>query len=97
MHDLTGFQRDICYIIAGLDDPNGREIQEDLDDYYEQAINPGRLYPNLDSLATMGLIEKAEKNGRSNEYRLTSRGRRDVVARLEWEERVVGEQIEFSP
>ena len=34
MHDLTAFQRDILYILAGLDEPKGVEIKDELDEYY---------------------------------------------------------------
>ncbi|OIB56593.1 helix-turn-helix transcriptional regulator [Natrialba sp. SSL1] len=33
-----------------------------LKDYYETAIQHGRLYPNLDSLVDKGLIEKRQAN-----------------------------------
>jgi DNA-binding PadR family transcriptional regulator len=58
MHDLTGVQRDIRYVIAGLDEPHGLAIKAELDGYYEQKINHGRLYLNLDSLVEKGLVEK---------------------------------------
>ncbi len=35
MHDITGFQRDILYVIAGLEEPHGLAVQSELDDYYE--------------------------------------------------------------
>ncbi|WP_134672322.1 hypothetical protein [Halorussus marinus] len=31
MHDLTGFQRDILYVIAGLDEPHGLAVKAELD------------------------------------------------------------------
>ncbi len=43
MHDLTGFQRDILYVTVGLEEPHGLAIKDELDDYYEQEINHGRL------------------------------------------------------
>lgn len=58
MHDLTSFQRDVLYIVAGLTAPNGLGIKDDLDDYYATDINHGRLYPNLDTLVEKGLIKK---------------------------------------
>jgi len=36
MYDLTGFQRDLLYVIAGLDEPHGLAIKEELEDYYEK-------------------------------------------------------------
>jgi DNA-binding PadR family transcriptional regulator len=85
MHDLTGFQRDLLYVIAGRDDPHGLAIKADLDDYYGTEINHGRLYPNLDVLVDKGLVEKGKLDDRTNVYTLTRRGRREVGARREWE------------
>ena len=43
MHDLTAFQRDILYILAGLDEPKGVEIKDELGEYYDSGIYSGRL------------------------------------------------------
>lgn len=91
MYDLTEFQRDILTIIAGLDEPHGLAIKEALDDYYGEDINHGRLYPNLDTLVEKGLVEKGEKDRRTNEYRVTERGRRELVARREFENELIGD------
>lgn len=85
MHDLTAFQRDLLYVIAGTDRPYGLEIKEALDDYYEKEIQHGRLYPNLDTLVEKGLVEKGELDRRTNYYNLTRRGQREITARQEWE------------
>ncbi|MFB6078486.1 MAG: PadR family transcriptional regulator [Halarchaeum sp.] len=85
MHDLTGFQRDLLYVIAGADEPHGLAIKEELEDYYESEIHHGRLYPNLDTLVDKGLVEKGEKDQRTNYYTLTRRGRRELDARRDWE------------
>ena len=85
MHDLTGFQRDILYVITGLEEPHGLAVKDELDDYYEQEINHGRLYPNLDDLVDKGLLEKGELDKRTNVYTVTKRGLREIEARREWE------------
>ncbi|MFB6136688.1 MAG: PadR family transcriptional regulator [Halobacteriaceae archaeon] len=94
MFDLTGFQRDLLYVIAGLDDPHGLAIKEELEDYYESEIHHGRLYPNLDTLVEKGLVEKGEQDRRTNYYALTQRGRRELVARREWEDEYLEEHEE---
>lgn len=85
MHDLTGFQRDLLYVIAGLGEPKGLAIKEELDAYYGEDINHGRLYPNLDAVVEKGLIQKGQKDNRTNAYSLTQRGQREIEARREWE------------
>ncbi|MGB9966211.1 PadR family transcriptional regulator [Halobacterium hubeiense] len=85
MYDLTGFQRDLLYVIAGLDEPHGLAIKDELEEYYESEIHHGRLYPNLDTLVDKGLVEKGELDQRTNSYTLTRRGRREIAARRNWE------------
>ena len=89
MYDLTGFQRDMLYVAAGKDEPNGLAIKEELDEYYESEIHHGRLYPNLDELVDKGLIEKGQIDRRTNSYEVTQRGRREIEARREWEDQYV--------
>lgn len=91
MHDLTGFQRDLLRGIAALtkDDergPKGLHILEWLEDTAGYAeVHHGRLYPNLDTLVDMGLVNKQAMDRRSNEYRLTERGRDEIQAHVnEW-------------
>ena len=85
MYDLTGFQRDLLYVIAGLDEPHGLAIKEELEDYYETEIHHGRLYPNLDTLVDERLVEKGQIDRRTNYYTLTGEGREVLDDRRDWE------------
>lgn len=85
MYDLTAFQRDLLYVVAGLDTPHGLGIKDELEMYYETEIHHGRLYPNLDTLVEKGLIEKSQRDQRTNDYAATGRGMREIEARIEWE------------
>jgi len=85
MYDLTGFQRDLLYVIAGLEEPHGLAVKDELEEYYEKEIHHGRLYPNLDTLVDKGLIDKGQRDRRTNFYTLTRRGRREIAARKDWE------------
>jgi DNA-binding PadR family transcriptional regulator len=89
MHDLTGFQRDLLFVVAGLEEPHGLAIKEELEEYYESEIHHGRLYPNLDTLVDKGLIDKGQRDQRTNFYTVTRRGRREIEAREEWEAQYV--------
>ena len=86
MYDLTGFKRDLLYVIAGLEEPHGLAIKSELEDYYESEVHPGRLYPNLDDLVEAGLVEKGSHDRRTNAYELTEKGYEKLAARREWEE-----------
>jgi len=81
MYDLTGFQRDLLYVIAGDDEPHGLAIKEEIENYYEKEIHHGRLYPNLDDVVEKGLVEKGSADRRTNYYTITARGRRELEAR----------------
>ena len=89
MHDLTGFQRDLLYVIVGKNEPHGLAIKEELEEYYEREIHHGRLYPNLDTLVEKGLVEKGQRDRRTNYYTVTRRGHREIEARTEWEAQYV--------
>jgi DNA-binding PadR family transcriptional regulator len=96
MNGLTGFQRDILYVIAGLDKPYGLALKEELEEYYEEQINHGRLYPNLDDLVDEGLIEKGSIDDRTNSYELTEYGVLLIEERARWERERVGEQVSLA-
>jgi len=69
MDGLTAFQRDVLYVIGGLDDelpPYELAIKDDLARHYSGEINHGRRHPNFDELAEMGLAEKASVDDRMN-------------------------------
>jgi len=91
MYDLTGFQRDLLYVIAGQSEPHGLAIKDELEEYYEKEIHHGRLYPNLDTLVDKGLVEKGQKDRRTNDYSITRRGQREIEARREWENQYLEE------
>ncbi|MFB6192564.1 MAG: PadR family transcriptional regulator [Haloarculaceae archaeon] len=97
MHDLTGFQRDLLYVIAGHDEPHGLKLKQELDEYYETDINHGRLYPNLDELVNKGLVEKGKIDDRTNSYTITQRGGREIEARRDWEDRYLEHGREAVP
>ncbi len=89
MDQLTGFQRDLLYVVAGMDRPSGQEILERIDEYIGQPVTHGRLYPNLDKLVERELIEKGQIDRRTNYYALTPKGRRELERRQEWIQRQV--------
>ena len=74
--ELTAFQWNVILEIAGHYQqkgfyPYGLAIKRRLKDFYGTEINHGRLYPNLDQLVERGLVEKHERDRRTNEYALT--------------------------
>ncbi|AEH38797.1 PadR family transcriptional regulator [Halopiger xanaduensis] len=85
LFELTGFQRDLLVVIAGLDQPSGQTIKENIEDDAGTDINHGRLYPNLDTLVNQGLVEKGQLDRRTNYYEITDDGEEALQERESWE------------
>lgn len=77
--DLSAFQRDILVEIARLErseeDLYGLRIKLSLQEHGYDEVNHGRLYPNLDQLEDLGVIECGEIDRRTNSYTLTGTAR----------------------
>jgi DNA-binding PadR family transcriptional regulator len=96
MEELTGFQRDLLYVVGGLDEPSGLEVKREIEDYYRREVSSGHLYPNLNELVDDGLVHKSAKDGRTNVYSLTERGSQVVDERRQWErERLPGVVVDW--
>lgn len=91
--DLTAFQRDLLFTVAGLEEPKGVEVKEAMERYYGTEIRHGRLYPNLDSLVEKGVVKKGQHDHRTNKYVLTDRGKRNIQSRIEWELASISEEL----
>jgi DNA-binding PadR family transcriptional regulator len=71
--ELTAFQKNILTVLA--EEPRyGLAVKRELEAYYDEEVNHGRLYPNLDDLVSAGFIEKSALDKRTNEYALTEVG-----------------------
>ena len=86
LKSLTGFQRDLLYVIAGSGDVSGQDIKDELQKAYDDPINHGRLYPNLDTLVDNGFVEKGSIDRRTNSYEITDRGLDSIRAHEIWED-----------
>jgi len=81
--ELTAFQRNVLTILA--EEPRyGLAVKRELETYYGEEVNHGRLYPNLDDLVEMGLVEKSELDKRTNQYALTEEGYQVLLDQLSW-------------
>ena len=87
MFQLTGFQRDLLYVIARLERPSGQRIKEEFEEDTGIEVNHGRLYPNLDTLVENGLVVRGDLDRRTNYYALSETGEQALVERREWEEK----------
>jgi DNA-binding PadR family transcriptional regulator len=81
--ELTAFQQNILTILAE-EARYGLAIKRELETYYDDEVNHGRLYPNLDDLVEMDLVEKSELDKRTNQYALTAEGYQALLDQLAW-------------
>jgi DNA-binding PadR family transcriptional regulator len=81
--ELTAFQQNIIVILSE-EARYGLAIKRELEEYYGSEVNHGRLYPNLDDLVDLGLVEKSELDKRTNQYALTDDGEEVLVNQLGW-------------
>lgn len=81
--DLTAFQYNILVVLS-REPMYGLAIKRELEAYYQDEVNHGRLYPNLDELVSEGLLEKSELDKRTNQYALTEDGYETVIEQLGW-------------
>ena len=89
MDDLTGFQRDLLYVIAGADQPSGQDVKDQIEQYFSSEINHGRLYPNLDTIVNKEFVEKGQLDRRTNYYAITDEGEQAIEDRYEWESQYI--------
>jgi DNA-binding PadR family transcriptional regulator len=89
--ELTGFQRDLLYAIAGQYRPSGQAIRRELAQWID--VGHGQLYTNLDVLADKSLIKKGSKNQRTNYYEITDAGLTLLRRRREWENKYLTEAM----
>ncbi len=88
LFDLTGFQRDVLYVISKEDRQHGQKIKEELEKEIGE-ISRGRLYPNLDALVKAGYVSKGRIDLRTNYYNLTEYGREQLRERRKWESQYI--------
>jgi DNA-binding PadR family transcriptional regulator len=82
--NLTAFQRDFPRTLAKTDEQSRFSLKTDLNTYYSKEINHSRLYQNLDELVAHGLINKQQRDGRTDSYSLTDAARTALAERDAW-------------
>lgn len=100
--ELTSLQRDLLFMLPGVEHPTGSIIFAELEKYYPEDRNQSTVYTILDKLVDLGLVEK--KRGvydkRSNAYYLTEKGAKALVALYARKQKLLGqmrEVHEFTP
>jgi len=89
MYDLTGFQCDLLYTIAGQDEDHtdSHSKRNSSSTTKARSTMVGSIQISIPS-SIRGLVEKGEADRRTNVYTLTARGRREIEARRDWEDQL---------
>ncbi|WP_126665269.1 PadR family transcriptional regulator [Haloterrigena salifodinae] len=88
--DLTKFQVR-CLATIAQQDRYGLGIKREAETYYGEELLHGRLFPNLDRLVDYGLVEKGQRDRRTNNYAITEMGEDVLEYELNWlEEHING-------
>ena len=82
--DLTAFQRDLLRVVAALDGAMGLDVRTEIQNRYSSSVYHSRVYQNMDSLVSMGLVSKDDLDGRTKAYRVTDRGRAMLTQTRDW-------------
>jgi DNA-binding PadR family transcriptional regulator len=82
--DLPAFARDLLWAIDRRGPSKGVALKHEIESYYGESQNHGRVYPNLNRLVDEGLLEKTARDRRTNEYALTEHGEAVLAARRAW-------------
>lgn len=85
MHELSALQRDLLFVVAGVGPASGQAIKSELKQSQDTDLLSGVLYSNLDELADAELVEKRQRDGRTNEYVVTDDGRQALRDLLCWQ------------
>jgi DNA-binding PadR family transcriptional regulator len=80
---FTRFQIDLLAVLDA-EARHGLGVKDVLEAHYDDDVNHGRLYPNLDDLVERGLVSKRALDDRTNEYALTDAGVAVLDARRDW-------------
>lgn len=83
--ELTSFQRDLLFVVAGRAGASGQEVKAELEDTTGESILPGQLYPNLDDLQAADLVRQEDRDGRTNDYSATEQGRVVLAELVRWQ------------
>jgi DNA-binding PadR family transcriptional regulator len=79
----SGLRRDICVIVADLDDPTGQQAKAALERHYDDRIRPKTFHGALDALVDKGFLSRTQ-DGLADRHALTDAGRRRLLDHHAW-------------
>jgi DNA-binding PadR family transcriptional regulator len=79
----SGLRRDICVVVAGLDDPTGQQMKAALERRYDDRVRPKTFHGALEALVDGGFLSRT-RDGLADRYALTAAGRRRLLDHHAW-------------
>jgi DNA-binding PadR family transcriptional regulator len=79
----SGLRRDICVVVAALDQPTAQRAKSTLSRRYDDRIEPKTFYGALEALVDGSHLER-ETEGIHDRYSLTPAGERLMQAHFAW-------------
>lgn len=79
----SGLRRDICIVVADLENPTGHAVKRAIESHYEEAVRPKTFRGALSELKQTGHLQ-SEVDGVYDRYSLTPGGERRVREQFEW-------------
>lgn len=79
----SGLRRDICAVVASLDDPTGQTCKTTLEARYDDHVTPKTFYGAVEALVESGHLA-SEVDGIHDCYRLTPAGERALRVHYAW-------------
>lgn len=96
MEKVTSFQRDLLYVISGLEEATPESISAELSDYYNGSIPQGRFDPNVEAIVELGLVNREYKDDESRTepvFELSENGKEELKERKIWEDKHIGDLL----
>lgn len=86
----SGLRRDICIVVADLEDPTGQDVKRAIEAHYEETVRPKTFRGAMAELEKTGHLV-SEVDGVYDRYSLTVGGAQRLHEQFEWmQERLAG-------
>ncbi|MFC6726128.1 PadR family transcriptional regulator [Halobium palmae] len=79
----SGLRRDICVVVAGLDEPTDRAVKRGIETKYGETVRPKTFHGAMRELVEIGYLDE-EADGLQDRYALTELGRDRLAEQFEW-------------
>lgn len=79
----SGLRRDICVIVASVDEPTETSLKTALEAHYGERVRPGQFHGAVDALVRQGHLDR-RPDGLQDRLLLTEDARAALTAHAQW-------------